>query len=150
MSVPAVARSAWKPSTADHGSPACRCTIRRFDEFRRSSVRWASRCPVCYARCYTSATSATASLTGSPRGGLVVVSVPENEGESASRAIATLLGDRLKGGRLESLSKGEDATVISYAFASLPADAVLALQTDLAKTSAGSTVNIFFHRSAAI
>ena len=93
---------------------------------------------------------ASETLTGSPRGGLVVVSVPENEGESASRAIATLLGDSLKGGRLESLSKGEDATVISYAFASLPTDAVLTLQTDLAKTSAGSTVNIFFHRSAAI
>ena len=93
---------------------------------------------------------ASETLTGSPRGGLVVVSVPENEGESASRAIATLLGDSLKGGRLESLSKGEDATVISYAFASLPTDAVLTLQTDLAKASAGSTVNIFFHRSAAI
>ena len=94
--------------------------------------------------------AAARALTGSPRGGLVVVSVPDSEGEAASREITAILDDRLDKGSLESLSKAEDATVVSYAFGSLPTEAVLALQADLRKASAGATVNIFFHRSAAI
>ena len=93
---------------------------------------------------------AAGALTGTPRGGLVVVSVPDREGQSASREIAELLNHRLADGRLESLSQGEDSTVVSYAFSALSHDALLALQTELREKSAGATVNIFFHRSAAI
>ena len=89
-------------------------------------------------------------LTGSRRGGLVVVSIPNSEDETTSGAITKLLDDRLDKGRLESLSKSEHSTVVSYAFGSLATEAVIALQADIHKTSADSTVNIFFHRSAAI
>lgn len=93
--------------------------------------------------------AASETLTGSRRGGLVVVSVPDSEGQATSRAVAELLDDRLDEARLESLSQGEDTTVISYAFGSLPTEALMGLQADLRKISAGSTVNIFFHRSVA-
>ena len=93
---------------------------------------------------------AAGALTGTPRGELVVVSVPDREGQSASREITELLNHRLADGRLESLSQGEDSTVVSYAFSALSHDALLALQTELREKSAGATVNIFFHRSAAI
>ena len=62
----------------------------------------------------------------------------------------TVMKSALADGRLESLSQGEDSTVVSYAFSALSHDALLALQTELREKSAGATVNIFFHRSAAL
>jgi hypothetical protein len=87
---------------------------------------------------------------GSRAGGLVVVSVPNHEGNTISSEIAGLLKDRLMEGRLESLSRNQDSTVLSYAFGALSQDALLALQAELREKSAGSTVNIFFDRPAAI
>ena len=89
-------------------------------------------------------------LTGPPKGGLVVVSIPDREGESASREVAELLNARLGEGHLESLSRDDDSTVVSYAFNTLPHDALLALQDELREKSADAKLNIFFHRSAAI
>ena len=89
-------------------------------------------------------------LVGPPRGGLIVVSIPDREGESASRAVAELLHARLGDGRLESLSTDDDSTVVSYKFSTLPHAALLALQAELRETSAGARVNVFYHRSAAI
>ncbi len=89
-------------------------------------------------------------LTGPPRGGLVVVSIPDSEGASASREVAELLHARLGDGRLESLSTDDDSTVVSYGFSTLSDAALLALQAELREKSAGARVNIFYHRSAAL
>ena len=89
-------------------------------------------------------------LTGSSKGGLVVVSIPDEEGAPVGREIAALLSGRLTDGRLESLSKNEQSTVVSYAFGAEPQETLLALQAEVHEKSAGSTVNIFFNRSAAV
>jgi hypothetical protein len=87
-------------------------------------------------------------LPASSQGGLVVVSVPDGEGRAATGEIAQLLKNRLTKGRLESLSKNQDSTVLSYAFRARSQDTLLALQDELREKSAGSTINIFFDRSA--
>ena len=84
---------------------------------------------------------------GSSRRGLVVVSIPDRDGETASQEISRLLGERLTEGELESLSKNDQATVFSYAFNALPHDALLQLSEEVRRNSAGSTVNIFFNRA---
>ena len=89
-------------------------------------------------------------LTGPSKGGLVVVSIPDREGTSVGREIAALLSGRLTDGRLESLSKNEESTVVSYAFGAEPQEVLLALQAEVHEKSAGATVNIFFNRSAAV
>ena len=78
----------------------------------------------------------------------MIVSVPPHEASTVSREIAELLNDRLREGRLESLSKNEDSTVISYAFRASPQGVLLALQAELDKKCEGSTTTIFFNRSA--
>lgn len=89
-------------------------------------------------------------LIASLRGGLVVVSIPTTEGSDASREVSKLLSERLTGGQLESLSTNEESTVGSYAFGALPHDELVQLQNELREKTSGSTVNIFFNRSAAI
>ena len=91
-----------------------------------------------------------ASGLSSARGGMVVVSVPHQEGDAVSQEISKLLSERLSDARLESLSRNEDATVVSYAFGSLPQDSLLELQAELHKRSARSTVNVFFDRVVAV
>ena len=90
-------------------------------------------------------------LSASSRGGMVVVSVPQADGlDATSREVSRLLQERLTEGRLESLSKNHDSTVISYAFSALPHDTLLELQTELQQAAAGATINIFFNRSVAV
>lgn len=93
---------------------------------------------------------ATRMLSGAAGGGLVVVAVPPSEATNMSSEIAALLSQRLKEGRLESLSKSAESTVISYAFRELPQQALLDLQSELQEKSAGSTVTIFFNRAPAV
>ena len=89
-------------------------------------------------------------FTASSRGGLVVVSIPGHNGQSASQEVSKLLSQHLVDGRLESLSRSGESTVLSYAFGALPHDALLRLQDELHAASTGSTINIFFNRSVAI
>lgn len=86
----------------------------------------------------------------SPRGGMVVVSVPHQEGVAVSQEISRLLGERLSDARLESFSRNEDATVVSYAFGSLSQESLIDLQAELHERSAHSTVNVFFNRAVAV
>ena len=86
---------------------------------------------------------------GVPGGGLIVVSLPKdpNDDAAASQAVTDLLTTRLTRGRLESLSRNADATVISYAFRAPSPEALLDLQAELQRRSANSTVDIFMNRS---
>ena len=86
---------------------------------------------------------------GVPGGGLIVVSLPKdpNDDAAAIQAVTDLLTTRLTRGRLESLSRNADATVISYAFRAPSPEALLDLQAELQRRSANSTVDIFMNRS---
>ena len=92
-------------------------------------------------------------VMGVPGGGLIVVSLPNDpndpndDGASLTQTVTDLLTTRLTRGRLESLSRNADATVISYAFRAPSAEALLDLQAELQRQSANSTVDIFMNRS---
>lgn len=91
-------------------------------------------------------------VMGVPGGGLIVVSLPhdpkdDDDDAGVTRAVTDLLTTRLTRGRLESLSRNADATVISYAFRAPSPEALLDLQAELQRRSAHSTVDIFMNRS---
>ena len=92
-------------------------------------------------------------VMGVPGGGLIVVSLPtdpndpKDDDATVTQAVTDLLTTRLTRGRLESLSRNADATVISYAFRAPSADTLLDLQAELQRQSANSTVDIFMNRS---
>ena len=86
---------------------------------------------------------------GVPGGGLIVVSVPSAGETDTTRDVTELLASRLRRGRVESLSRNGEATVISYAFRTRSREALLELQAELQQRSAGSTVDIFLHRTGA-
>ena len=85
-------------------------------------------------------------LMGVPGGGLIVVSVPKNEADAAADDVTGLLRSKLKRGRLESLSRNNEATVISYAFRGSSPDELLEVQAELQRRAALSTVGIFLNR----
>ena len=93
---------------------------------------------------------ATRLMAGAASGGLIVVAVPPADGDGVSAEIAELLRARLAEGKLESLSRSDESTVISYAFREQPASALLEVQAAVQEKSAGSTVSIFFNRATAV
>ena len=93
---------------------------------------------------------ATGLFHGAAGGGLIVVSVPHQDDNGSTRQIPDLLATKLRKGRLESLSRNDDSTVISYAFRGSPQKTLVALQSELQERSTGSTVNIFFNRAGAL
>ena len=67
-------------------------------------------------------------FTGAPGGGLIVVSLCGDEDAAATEEAIDLLASRLKPGRLESLTRNDGATVISYAFRNPSKAALVELQ----------------------
>ena len=86
-------------------------------------------------------------LMSVPGGGLIVVSLPSDGNPAVSQNVTDLLKSRLKRGRVESLSRNNETTVISYAFRTPPKDALLEVQAELQRRSAQSTVDIFLNRT---
>lgn len=88
-------------------------------------------------------------LMGVPGGGLIVVSVPADEAAGAAKEVTGLLASRLRRGRVESLSRTDEATIISYAFRPPSDEALLDVQAELQRRCTGSTVDIFLNRTGA-
>ena len=86
---------------------------------------------------------------GVPGGGLIVISLPGDDDAGATKDVTDLLASRLGHGRVESLSRNGEATVISYAFRTRSNEALLDLQAELQQRSARSTVDIFLNRTGA-
>lgn len=86
-------------------------------------------------------------LRGVPGGGLIVVSLPRDDDAGAPEDVTGLLASRLKSGRVESLSRNSEATVISYAFRTPSDEVLLELQAELQRRAARSTVDIFLNRT---
>lgn len=89
-------------------------------------------------------------LRGAPGGGLVVVTLPGDDGAEASvEEVVSLLASRLARGRMESLVRNPEATVISYGFRKPSSTALVELQSELRRVHAGASVDIFLDRTAA-
>lgn len=86
---------------------------------------------------------------GVPGGALIVVSLPGDDDAGATKDVTDLLASRLRRGRIESLSRNDEATVISYAFRAPSNEALLELQEELQRRAARSSVDIFLNRTGA-
>ena len=86
-------------------------------------------------------------LMGVPGGGLIVVSLPEDDRTGAPEEVVGLLASRLMNGHVESLSRNSEGTVITYAFRAPSEQVLLELQVELQRRAARSTVDIFLSRT---
>lgn len=78
--------------------------------------------------------------------GLLVISLPTARYAETAEAIGAAVTKRVTKARLESISKHDTETTVSYNFQSLSEPAVRALHTELGEIAGESTFNVFFNR----
>jgi hypothetical protein len=93
--------------------------------------------------------SRTRMFRGGQSDGVIVISMPM-PGASDESAIAGLLRRHLSKARLESVSRNEHGTVLSYNFQDASERALFALKADLAAAADGASFNIYFNRAGAL
>jgi ABC-type Co2+ transport system permease subunit len=93
--------------------------------------------------------SRTRAFSGSQTDGVIVISMPR-PGASDESAIADLLRRHLSKARLESVSRNEHGTVLSYNFQDASERSLFALKGDLAAAADGASFNIYFNRAGAL
>jgi hypothetical protein len=81
--------------------------------------------------------------------GVIVISMPL-AANSDEGAIGDVLRRHLSKARLESVSRNEHGTVLSYNFQDATERSLFALQGDLAAAAGGASFNIYFNRSGAL
>jgi hypothetical protein len=81
--------------------------------------------------------------------GVIVISIPQAD-EPGEARVGELLRRRLTKARLESVSRNDGATVLSYNFQSASESALFALKGELADALRHSSLNIFFNRPGAL
>jgi hypothetical protein len=86
---------------------------------------------------------------GGATDGVIVISVPA-PASSSEAAIGDLIRRRLAKTRLESISKNDNGTVLSYNFQDANEASLFALKQDLAAGADGATYNIFFNRAGVL
>lgn len=81
--------------------------------------------------------------------GVIVISMP-NTGSADESVISDLLRRHLSKARLESVSRNEHGTVLSYNFQDASETSLLALNGDLSAAAGGASFNIYFNRAGAL
>lgn len=81
--------------------------------------------------------------------GVIVISVPLPASSDES-AIGDVLRPHLSKARLESVSRNEHGTVLSYNFQDVSERSLFALEGDLAAAAGGASFNIYFNRAGAL
>jgi hypothetical protein len=93
--------------------------------------------------------SRTRALRSGQTDGVIVISMPV-PGRSDEAAIGDVLRRHLSRARLESVSRNEHGTVLSYNFQDASERALFALKGDLAAAADGASFNIYFNRAGAL
>ena len=78
--------------------------------------------------------------------GVLVISLPDSGYAATGDTVGETVAKRVRKARLESLSKRDGETVISYHFQSLSEPALRELVADLERIAQGSTFNVFFNK----
>ncbi|HXW04629.1 MAG TPA: DUF4956 domain-containing protein [Vicinamibacterales bacterium] len=92
--------------------------------------------------------SRTRAFRGGQSDGVIVISVPVPASNDA--AIGDVLRRHLAKAQLESVSRNEHATVLSYSFRNASETSLFALKGDLAAAANGASFNIYFNRAGAL
>jgi len=82
--------------------------------------------------------------------GVLIVTLPHADYTARYGRLTTCLDERLRGGRLESVSKTGNESVVSYNFSGLRRQALLELQQELDELVGESNYSIFFNRQGAV
>jgi hypothetical protein len=93
--------------------------------------------------------SRTRAFRGGQTDGVIVISMPA-DGASNDPAIGEVLRRHLSKARLESVSRNEHGTVLSYNFQDASETSLLALKGDLSAAADGASFNIYFNRAGAL
>jgi hypothetical protein len=82
--------------------------------------------------------------------GTIVITVPEAGGPADAAALTALVRQQVPRAELESVSRHEGATVVSYVFQGMSHQALNGLQLALPGADTGSTFAVFFSRPGAL
>ena len=93
--------------------------------------------------------SRTRAFRGGQTDGVIVISMPA-DGASNDPVIGEVLRRHLSKARLESVSRNEHGTVLSYNFQDASETSLLALKGDLSAAADGASFNIYFNRAGAL
>ena len=83
---------------------------------------------------------------GGSRPGMVVVTVPIYHYQQNASDLLRVLETGLPGGRIDSISENDRQAVVSYSFARLDKDQMLALRQTVSGVVEGVSLNVFFDR----
>ena len=82
--------------------------------------------------------------------GTIVITVPERGGPADAAALTALVRQKVPRAELESVTRHEGATVVSYVFQGMSHEALSGLQLALPGAETGSTFAVFFSRPGAL
>src|SRR4026209_557238 len=82
--------------------------------------------------------------------GTIVITVPERGGPADAAALTALVRGHVPRAELESVTRHEGATVVSYVFQGMSHEALSGLQLALPGAETGSTFAVFFSRPGAL
>jgi hypothetical protein len=89
-------------------------------------------------------------VTRSTTDGTIVISLPAGTEPADGAAITELLRKRLRKATLESVSRTDRETVMSYNFEGITEGSLAGLQVELSAAARHSTYNVFFNRPGAL
>lgn len=92
--------------------------------------------------------SRTRAFKGAQTDGVIVISMPVPASNEA--AIGDVLRRHVSKAQLESVSRNEQATVLSYSFRNATETSLFALKGDLSAAASGASFNIYFNRAGAL
>jgi Domain of unknown function (DUF4956) len=82
--------------------------------------------------------------------GTIVITVPEQGGPADAAALTALVRQQVSRAELESVTRHDGATVVSYVFKGMSPQALNGLQLALPAAETGSTFAVFFSRPGAL
>jgi hypothetical protein len=82
--------------------------------------------------------------------GTIVITVPEQRGPADAAALTALVRQQVSRAELESVTRHDGATVVSYVFKGMSPQALNGLQLALPAAETGSTFAVFFSRPGAL
>lgn len=93
---------------------------------------------------------AAQTLGSSTSDGTIVISLPADATDGDSAAVTEILRRRLSRARLESVSRSDHETVLSFNFRDISEPALLALPGEIRSAASRASFNVFFSRPGAL
>lgn len=87
---------------------------------------------------------------GNMNDGMFIVTLPEAEYQSKAGNLMALLAEKIPRGRLDSIARSGEESIINYSFTKLDSRTLLDLQDELKKISSSSGTSVYFNRPGVV